>query len=42
LSKNIELTKKQNLDLNILAIFTKERALDLEVLTIKKLFKFNI
>jgi len=42
LSKNIKLIKEQNIDLNILAIFTKEEALDLKVLAIKKLFELNI
>ncbi len=42
MSKNIKLTKKQNLDLNIWAIFIKEKTLDSKILTIKKLFEFNI
>jgi len=42
LSKDIKLTKKQNLDLNILIIFIEKEILDLKVLTIENFFKFDI
>jgi len=42
LFENIKLIKEQDLDSNILTIFTEKKVLDLEILIIEKLFKFNI